>query len=93
MAQFGETFYDSNMRSGYELFPINKKDVTVNRNRKHIKEQVERLKQLSKTDEQIVEFLQEIDKNIGLNGCFDSVYELAEYVEIPLYKLKMFWLP
>jgi len=45
------------------MYPINRKDITVERTRKQIKLQVERLRSLSKTDEQIVEFLEDgVDK-------------------------------
>jgi len=56
------------------MYPINRKDITVERTRKQIKLQVERLRSLSKTDEQIVESLEDgVDKVLVLDSYFDSV--------------------
>ncbi|CAI6330617.1 hypothetical protein [Bacillus subtilis] len=75
------------------MFPINKKDIVTERTRKQIKLQVERLKFLSKTDEQIVKFLEEeVDKELGLNNYFDSVHELADYIEIHVSKFRVIWI-
>ncbi|MFA1782366.1 hypothetical protein ACDX77_19015 [Bacillus velezensis] len=75
------------------MFPINKKEIAIERTRKQIKLQVDRLKSLSKTDEQIVKFLEgEVDKELGLYNYFDSVHELADYIEVPVSKFRVFWL-
>ncbi|MED3677322.1 MULTISPECIES: hypothetical protein [Bacillus] len=75
------------------MFPVNKKDIVTERTRKQIKLQVDRLKSLSKTDEQIVKFLEdEVEKELALSNYFDSVYELADYIEIPVSKFRVFWM-
>lgn len=54
---------------------------------------MDRLKSLSKTDEQIVKFLEDdVEKELGLSNYFDSVHELADYIEIPVSKFRVFWM-
>ncbi|ADP32499.1 hypothetical protein [Bacillus atrophaeus] len=75
------------------MYPVNKKDIATERTRKQIKLQVDRLKSLSKTDEQIVKFLEDdVEKELGLSNYFDSVHELADYIEIPVSKFRVFWM-
>lgn len=75
------------------MYEINKNDQIVRRNREHIKEQVERFFSIGKTEKEIINWIENyLDPKIGLYNYFDSVYELAEFVNIPVSKFTISWM-
>lgn len=75
------------------MYPINKNDILITRNRNHILEQVKRFKSVGKTDGEIVHWLEhELDNEINLSSHFDSAHELAELTDIPVNQFTVFWL-
>lgn len=65
----------------------------VARGREHIKLEVNRLRSIGKTDEWIVDWIEnKLDAEIGLYNYFDSVHELAEWVKIPVSKFHIVWM-
>ena len=75
------------------MFPISKEVIFVSRTRSHIKIEVERLKAKGKTEEEIIHWIEEVlDKKIGLYNYFDTVGELAQYVNLPISKFNIVWI-
>lgn len=75
------------------MFPVNKNDILVKRYREHLKQQVERFRSLGKTDEEIINWIENVlDNEMSVSSNFDSTHELADFLNLPVSKFNIFWL-
>lgn len=75
------------------MYEINKNDPTIHRNRQQVKVQVERFRSVGKSEEEIIEWLENtFDEAIGLSKHFDSAHEVASFLNLPVSKFTIYWL-
>lgn len=75
------------------MFPVNKNDIKVKRYREHLKQQVEKFRSAGKTEEEIIYWIENVlDKEMSVSNNFDSAYELADFLNLPVSKFNVFWI-
>lgn len=75
------------------MYEINKNDPTIHRNRQQIREQVDRFRSVGKNEEEIIDWLENsFDEALGLSNHFDSVYEVASFLHLPVSKFSIYWI-
>ena len=75
------------------MIPVDKEDISVKRTREHLKLQVLRFRTLGRSDVEIIRWIEdELMPQIDVTGSFDSTYEMAEFLDLPLSKFNIFWM-
>lgn len=75
------------------MFPVNNNDIQVKRFREHLKLQVERFRSAGKTDEEIIYWIENVlDKEMSVSNNFDSVHELADFLNLPVSNFNVYWM-
>ncbi|MCM3443981.1 MULTISPECIES: hypothetical protein [Metabacillus] len=77
------------------MFPVDKNNIQVKRYREHLKEQVERYRNIGKTEDDIIYWIENVldkEKGMSVSNNFDSTHELANFLNLPVSKFNVFWM-
>ena len=75
------------------MIPVDKEDISVKRTREHLKLEVSKFRTLGRSDVEIIQWIEkELMPRTDVTGSFDSAYEMAEFLDLPLSKFSIFWM-